>query len=726
MGSKQYKSHKHSLRSIIETEDNKKVQFKIPIYQRLYVWGDEQIKMLLQDVLEAHRNDVPIFIGTVVLNKHNESDDLVVYDLVDGQQRFTTLWLLGLLFSGDDRMGRFTSVDSSELNNPLRLTFSIRDEVRIFFNSLRNKIGQNNGKPFIDKLHRIKNHIAASQTVEETASDLHFYSDKRIDKIRNGLRVLTQVLLEAYQLLDIEEQQSFPSQLSSFVFEKIKFVTVNVPKAGDLNQLFETLNNRGVQLLQEDVVKAKLLNCISKEDRTLYNRLWIWSSVMDDYVENNLKGVIKSKEISDKLQEMYADDGKLNICLFEGYDDGNGENGSDNSTKLEEILSKEPENQKDTASDATESSKESKEESGPDAEVKSIVSFPQLLLHTLRIYDVIYNSERIEENHTFYSDIDEKRLIEIFQQRLDDKWKKDPTKIKSYIKLLWEVRFIFDNAIVKWVERGGDRELIIQTIKKSDEYLYRSYPEGDEKHQSLSKLQLLQRMLYHTQDPRKQNWLTPYLYKTLINQKEDIFFKEKNFQACFDLLEGIDNLMFCSRLQGDRKEQTYKLCMNGFEELIASEDLSFEGYKDILKKGLNTPHYWFYKIDLLLFIQKEELGGRIGNWEKFKMNSRNSIEHVLPRNAKKKIADTEHKESVINQWIGNLALVSTVDNATYNNGYFSEKKNKYKDINGDVPPSLKLDWMYRNEDWKINEIEKHHAEIEKLLEDYFDGFKLKY
>ena len=83
-----YKSQLITLKDIV---DNNQC-FTIPIYQRLYVWGDEQVKKLLND-LWKHFNDNPnkdYFLGGVIVLEKNRR-----FELIDGQQRFTTLWLLG-------------------------------------------------------------------------------------------------------------------------------------------------------------------------------------------------------------------------------------------------------------------------------------------------------------------------------------------------------------------------------------------------------------------------------------------------------------------------------------------------------------------------------------------------------------------------------------------------------------------------------------------------------
>lgn len=77
-----------SLEFVVENE----IHFNIPIYQRLYVWKYDQIRTLLEDIRNAFLKDTEefYFLGSIMLSSSGSGK----IDLVDGQQRFTTLWLI--------------------------------------------------------------------------------------------------------------------------------------------------------------------------------------------------------------------------------------------------------------------------------------------------------------------------------------------------------------------------------------------------------------------------------------------------------------------------------------------------------------------------------------------------------------------------------------------------------------------------------------------------------
>ena len=77
-------------------EKDKELKVNIPYYQRPYKWEKEQISNLVNDFkknLDSGEND-DYFIGSVVLVKEKADDNI---NVIDGQQRITTIFLLNYL-----------------------------------------------------------------------------------------------------------------------------------------------------------------------------------------------------------------------------------------------------------------------------------------------------------------------------------------------------------------------------------------------------------------------------------------------------------------------------------------------------------------------------------------------------------------------------------------------------------------------------------------------------
>ncbi|RYZ87476.1 MAG: DUF262 domain-containing protein, partial [Proteobacteria bacterium] len=328
-----------------------------------------------------------------------------IFDLIDGQQRFTTLWLLST--SLGNSLTDFATVDGE-----LRVKFSIREDAKAYFEIFLN-IGT---EPI--------------QIKEFSSSD----SLNKIDNARNRINVF------------IEQRfRNVPEELitfSAFIRKSVKLIITEVPHDTDLNKMFEVINNRGQQLQQHEILKASLLSKIeNKQERVRYGKLWNACADMNTYVERSMQ-----TEAGKNLADIYSETNRT----FGAKDvletlKGNWTRVT-KSMSLNDILQgKRVEFDEDEELDTKNEIEEHPEAKDDESqEIRSILSFPQLLLHTLRIF-------LFENEHDDIQRIDEKELLDIFRTHLDQP---DERKAKSFITTLFDVRFAFDIFIIKWVSTG--------------------------------------------------------------------------------------------------------------------------------------------------------------------------------------------------------------------------------------------------------------------------------
>ncbi len=70
-------------------------QYQIPIYQRNYAWTREECKRFLDDIVKAGTPGNPNhYIGSVIVKKEPNAGGVNIYNVIDGQQRMTTVTLL--------------------------------------------------------------------------------------------------------------------------------------------------------------------------------------------------------------------------------------------------------------------------------------------------------------------------------------------------------------------------------------------------------------------------------------------------------------------------------------------------------------------------------------------------------------------------------------------------------------------------------------------------------
>jgi uncharacterized protein with ParB-like and HNH nuclease domain len=637
-----FKSEIHTLESLADSK------FCIPSYQRPYVWETEQIRKLLSDFYGAFsRKDEHkkhYYVGTVLLCERKEAKK--VYDVIDGQQRFTTLWLIAVSFKTLNIGSKIENF--LKLNNDLRLDFAIRKQIKDYMNALFENF------------------------------ESRKYSDDEIEK-DEYLKHITKAVATIKGIIDTYEKNTL-KEFGDYIYEKIYFVSNFIPENTDLNKLFETINNSGKQLEQSDILKASLLKNITSEKR-LYSNIWEACETMNDFFERNVKRVFP-----ESFREKYTEYDNLK----EPPVSSNTEKEQDKvSMKIADILDDNPsENEK----------KETPQEEPNEGSIdrcRSIITFPQLLIHTYRIFlhsKFLHSKKKKDIERPFHSN----NLIAIFKSLTEE----EEEQIKEFFKYLWKVRWIFDKEVVKWIPKAdGEREeeLLLSNIYYETKSFSRSNKEKND-------ISMLQSMMYYTGDYNTQIWLTPYL-KLLLD--EVLLDEEKSLTY----LESIDNKLSSRQSSKTEKETSFAL-MN------KEDDSVYEFDEDYLKKcrGTSFNHYWFYKLEYILWkeLKENERYKLDEKFERYKITSKNSVEHINPQNPEP--GHLEIGKKFLDDF-GNLALLNVSQNSSYSNMPYKVKKAKF--LEKPVFESLKLALIYENEQFDEEKIEKHRDDmIEKIKRHY--------
>ncbi|MCF0187964.1 MAG: DUF262 domain-containing protein [Bacteroidaceae bacterium] len=107
-------------------DDLYSLNLDIPPYQRIYTWGDEQVRTLLDDIANIKLSKY--FIGSVILHKQ-KLDGKEVFDIVDGQQRLVTTALIKFALDGNnisDDLSRFLNCEYASLDAQVRIAENLR------------------------------------------------------------------------------------------------------------------------------------------------------------------------------------------------------------------------------------------------------------------------------------------------------------------------------------------------------------------------------------------------------------------------------------------------------------------------------------------------------------------------------------------------------------------------------------------------------------------------
>lgn len=620
--------------------------FIIPCYQRPYVWRDEEVIKLFDDIRDAYIAKEPhYFIGSV-LSAFN--DDKTEYELIDGQQRTTTLMLLSLAFKSVGVKTELAHV-SIKGENP-RLTFEIRE-------SVRNLLGSYAG---LDKITK--------------PGEEDIRKDEYLVHLEANLKILKQ------QVDRLAGQPDFDIHgFADYILSQVQWVNNIVPASMDLNRLFSSLNTGGVQLEPVDLLKAKLFKHITT-DKAVYSAIWQACEHTDNYFERNLRQIFKNADWH-KLE--YADLANFKAEKFPlGSTDKNVQHAGKSIAEIAsgplnfDVEPQRAESQSDELDDET-------------VYCRSIIRFELLLIHTLRIFCIQKSKDDLAPR------IRAGNLLLCFEWLLQQ----DEETIKSFIELLWAVRYQFDTWVVKWVEHDDseDAQLRLTSISKNKAYINRKAKE-------LGLLAQLQAVRNFTGDRSAQYWLTAFLSRLIAEPN----LKDEEVVA---LLERIDNQM--SLTSETQKEASYKLASGSSPQTIPwKEQVTY------LESSLGTrfEHYWFQKLEYLLWKNSDKANNE--KLKHYRITSKNSVEHIHPQNE-------EYNQKLENTSLnafGNLVLLSPGENSSYSNQTVGKKKADF-----DAKPrydALKLKEVFEaytksDNKWSSNEIEKHQQNMLALLEKHY-------
>lgn len=235
-------------------------RYLVPMYQRNYAWGEGEINQLIQDVqdYQQHKPNQPYYIGTLVVFERPDGQ----FEVIDGQQRFTTLTLLAFALkriaegniSIESKHSVPQSIDMSWYEAP-NLDFESRPKSSDTFSALKQGVAFEN----------LKNDEFNLDVVE-------------------GYHLLEKGLLALGNKL---------SDFCAYLFEQVEIARVSVPKDTDLNHYFEVMNNRGEQLEKHEVVKARLMSVLNdiedKDERDqsidVLAKVWDATANMERYIQ---------------------------------------------------------------------------------------------------------------------------------------------------------------------------------------------------------------------------------------------------------------------------------------------------------------------------------------------------------------------------------------------------------------------------------------------------------
>lgn len=374
-------------------------EYIIPIYQRNYAWSKEEIEQLLDDINDINRK---YYLGSLIVNKIERNR----FEVIDGQQRLTTLFLL--------------------------LSYLKYDSIKI--DSLRFEAREKSNKT-LKAIYETKAGYKEFKNEEEYSTD-----------IIEGYSIIENYFLGK----DADFISRFEKKISS-----VYIIRTQVPKDIDLNHYFEIMNTRGEQLELHEIVKAKIIGAIETDgkitdddriDKVIAGEIWDACAQMDKYIQMSFS--------TDKRKKLFSDDWDSFKCksfddiriAFNGCSRDETKYESETS-KLKDILIKKQNNLK-------QSNDEDKEEN---ERFDSIISFPNFILQVNEAMNIL---EAENEND---AGLDDKKFIEFLKNRWSNK-----EKSLDFVYSLLKYRYLFDRYIIKREYYGNHKSEGKWSLKKCE------------------------------------------------------------------------------------------------------------------------------------------------------------------------------------------------------------------------------------------------------------------
>lgn len=247
--------------------------YSVPAYQRHYVWDEDNITSLLDDIRDNYldHKDNEYFLGSYIVQRRTDRD---TNDLLDGQQRITTLFLLFAFL-------RDSSITPNEIKGELqnfiyqkaqilqgihsrvRLSYEIRGHVKDFINTNIAPEGSvtNNWDVFVEGAKNSKN----NESIRHICRSMLCFDKYFKEKDNTNIKIVDYI---------------------SFIFKNMVMIHISADTLEDAFRLFSIMNDRGVRLSNADILKASNLECIDDQSEiNKYAELWedLQADLGDDF-----------------------------------------------------------------------------------------------------------------------------------------------------------------------------------------------------------------------------------------------------------------------------------------------------------------------------------------------------------------------------------------------------------------------------------------------------------
>lgn len=271
-------------------EPNKK-QYCIPVFQRDYAWTEEQCTKLFEDIVMAYKKDRPHFCGSFVYAPLGSKKHIDSYIIIDGQQRFTTLYILIKALAD-------SAVDDRDKEALQRYLYN-EDKF--------NRYG-------LDEKSKLK--LKPVKTDNDQLLLLMSGKIEQMDKSRRGIIYHNYMLFMQLIQSFLDESTANSVLMINDGIEKLICADIRLDTDDNAQEIFERINSTGIKLGLADLIRNYILMTDTDQER-LYEEYWLVvqnllpDKLLDnffiDYLNMKSDGFVKESEAYKSFKQVYLE-----------------------------------------------------------------------------------------------------------------------------------------------------------------------------------------------------------------------------------------------------------------------------------------------------------------------------------------------------------------------------------------------------------------------------------
>jgi len=271
---------KVSLEALLSGLDTK---YRVPEYQRDYSWTHEQHNALWSDLHSAATRSTDYFMGTLVLNSENK-DSVGGLEIVDGQQRLATFSILAASirdrcrdFIANTQKPDYAKIDLVSLPNVDKATRCAKLVEQLLLHASEPDhyyldLNEKDQKIFYAFIQQPQPPLTEEQCRQLPKSESRIIKAKKF--------FTRKIITDYLQSPGAHDAFCRLHTFVSFIIKRLIFLKIEVVTDNDAYLLFESLNDRGLDLSISDLVKNRLLLQCGSDGHKRKRILSLWESMI--------------------------------------------------------------------------------------------------------------------------------------------------------------------------------------------------------------------------------------------------------------------------------------------------------------------------------------------------------------------------------------------------------------------------------------------------------------